>query len=225
MKKKLIIFGTGKIAEVVYHCFLEAAEYQVIGFTCDQRYKYLDTFLGLPVISFEDLSEHWSPSEHACFVALGYQDINKLRTEKVLAVKAKGYQLASYIASDLKYASSIEVEEHCFIMSGVNLQPCCFIGQNTFLWSGATIGHHAMVGANCWVTSGVNIAGNATIGDGSFLGINSTISNDVVIGSECFLGANVLVTKKLPDETVVIEPPSQMFRLKTNDFLKVSLFK
>ena len=222
--KKLIIFGTGLTAEVVFNCFTGSDEYHIVGFTCDRDFISADTFLGLPVIPFESLEKHWSPKEHYCFVALGYKDMNDFRASKVLAMKSKGYRLTSYISSQLEFRNSIKIGENCFIMAGANIQPCVSIGNNTFIWSGSIVGHHTIVGNNCWITSGANIAGNVTIGNNNFLAINSTVTNDVKLGSECFIGANALVTKNLADESVIIENSSQVFRLKTKDFLRMSLF-
>jgi sugar O-acyltransferase (sialic acid O-acetyltransferase NeuD family) len=221
---KLIIFGTGLTAEVVFNCFSETDDYQVVGFTCDQDYIRADTFLGLPVVPFEYLEEQWSPQDHHCFVALGYQDINIFRANKVAALKDKGYRLASYISPRLEFKRSIKIGENCFIMSGADIQPCVSIGNNTFVWSGALVGHHSIIGDNCWITSSANIAGNVTLGDNCFIAINATIGNDLVIGTQCFIGANALVTKNLLSESVVIESSSKVFRLKTKDFLRMSNF-
>ena len=66
--------------------------------------------------------------------------------------------------------------------------------------------------------------GVVTVGRNSFFAINSTVGNDVVIGAECFIGANALVTKDLADGQVVIEKSTEVQRLNSAQFLRISRF-
>jgi len=222
--KKIFIFGAGKIAEVVFDYFNESTDFEVVGFVCDKAFITQDTFHNLPVTPLNEVGTIWPATEFSCFVAIGYQKLNQIRKEKVEAFKSLGYNIISYISPRLNLHSSIVVGENCFIIDGVNLQPYVKIGDNNFVWSGATIGHHSSIGDNCWITSGACIAGSVKLGKNCFVAINATIANDVSIGELSFIGANALVTKDLENESVVIESSSPLFRLKSEDFLRLSAF-
>ena len=48
MSKRLIIFGTGLLAEVASSYFKELSDYSLVGFACDNQYKNSNTFKSLP---------------------------------------------------------------------------------------------------------------------------------------------------------------------------------
>lgn len=224
MSKPLIIFGTGKIAEVVSYYAMQECGLTVVGFTVDSNYKQSDTFLGKPVIAFEQLAAFYPVDQYNMFVAVGYQHLNRLRAEKYAAVKALGYQLTSIISPNASLARNIEYGENCFIMPPCIVHPCVQLGNNVFVWSGAMIGHHSVIADHCWFTSNCNIGGNVIMGQNCFVALNATIGHSVHIGSQCFLGANTLVTKDLADEKVVIAESSKPIKLNSSQFLKFSSF-
>jgi sugar O-acyltransferase (sialic acid O-acetyltransferase NeuD family) len=220
-----VIFGTGKIAEVATDCFSRQSNYKIVGYCVDNAYYEKQQFLGKPVSRLSDMERLFPIGSCDVFVALGYQDINRIRTSKVLYFREKGYHLASYIDSSIALYPSIEIGEHNFIMEGVTLQPYCKITDNNFLWSQSIIGHHVTIGSNNWLTSSSKIAGNSHVGNNNLLAIGATVGNSLTIGNYCLLGANSLVTKDLADDSVMIEQPTIKFRLTIDDFLKISDMK
>ena len=220
--KKVIIFGTGKIAQVAYYYFSRSKQIEVCGLTVDREYVQPVTWANLPVVDFETVVTKFHPDEYEIFVALGYQELNKLRTNRCLESKNKGYKLFSYIDPNAGVPDDFKYGENCFVMTSQNIHPNVSIGNNVFVWSGSTIGHHSYVDDNCWLTSTSNIAGNVVIGRNCFLGMNSTVVDSIQIGHNCLLGASVLITKSLPDESVVIEKGTDIHRLTTSQFLKLS---
>ena len=222
MKKGLIIFGIGKIAEVVYYFAKEECNFDVVAFCVDKEYIQANTFKGLPLVPFEQVKEYYPPERYDVFVAVGYQDLNRLREKKCIEAINKGYQLVNVISSgiprDLKFGWN------CFIMPPAIIHPCIKIGNNVFIWSGAMVGHHSIINDHCWLTSCCNVSGNVQIGANTFLAVNATIGHSVRIGKNCFLGANTLVTKDLEDEKVVIEESSKPIRLNSAQFLRMSNF-
>jgi sugar O-acyltransferase (sialic acid O-acetyltransferase NeuD family) len=222
--KDLIIFGNGKIADVVYYYAKNECNYNIVSFTVDQEFIDEKVFHGLPVIPFNKIKEHYSPDKFSMFIAIGYQDLNRLRESKYLAAKKLGYEIVSIISPESKLPSTVEYGENCFIMPPSIIHPEVKIGNNTFVWSGAMIGHHSAIGNNCWVTSCANISGVVKTGNNCFFAVNSTVGHGVNIGNECFLGANTLVTKNVADKKVVIDESSKIFRLESDQFLRFSKF-
>lgn len=221
---KIIIFGTGKIADVLFYFLKNESEFEPIAFTADKEFIKEEKFNDLPIVPFQEIEKHYSPGEYKMFVAIGYHDLNALRAKKVDEVKKKGYKLASYIHPQSGVSKDLTTGENCFIMNNVLIHPRVELGDNNFIWSGTIIGHHSNIGNNNWFTSGANIAGNVTIGDNNFFAINATVGHSVKIGKLCFLGSNALVTKNLKDESVVIEQSTKLFRLNSKQFLRMSKF-
>jgi len=93
MKKRLVIFGSGDIAQLAHFYFSTDSEYDVAAFTVDATYLTDTTFCGLPVVAFEEVFQHYTPEEYEFFVALSYSKLNAVRKGKYLAAKAMGYRL------------------------------------------------------------------------------------------------------------------------------------
>ena len=222
--KELVLFGLGRIADVVYYYMENESDLRVAGFTCDREYVDRDRFQGLPVVPFDEVENEFPADRFAMFVALGYQQLNALRADRVAQAKAKGYEIASFIHESSGLPQDTKTGENCFIMNNVCVQPRVTLGNNVFLFSGALVGHHTTIGDNCWITSNANIAGIVNVGKNCFFAINATVANNVTIGDKCFIGANALVTKDLRDGQVVIEKSSEVLRLNSEQFLKMSRF-
>jgi sugar O-acyltransferase (sialic acid O-acetyltransferase NeuD family) len=224
VKKDLVIFGTGKIAEVIYYYASEECGFNVVAFCVDQQYKDTDTFHDLPVVAFENIENTYLATNYNMFVAVGYKDLNQLREKKCSEAMAKGYELASVISPLANIPKNVNTGWNCFIMPPAIIHPFVTVKNNVFIWSGAMLGHHSTIEDNCWLTSSCNISGNVKIGKNTFIAVNATVGHSVKIGNKCFLGANSLVTKHLEDEKVVITESSKPIRLNSEQFLRFSGF-
>ncbi len=223
--KKLVIFGIGKIGQVVMHHFATDSDYTIAGFAVDKQYiPQGGMFEGLPVVAFDEVEKHFPPQAHDMFVAVGYQQLNGLRAARCAAARKKGYILPNYISSANRHIKS-PMGDNNFIMSGEPLQPRTKIGSGCFIWTNAIIGHHSHVGDYCWITSNVTIGGNCRIGDNCFLGLGATIGHEISIGACCLIGAGALITKDAPEGGVYIEAETQRFRLNSEQFLKMNTLK
>lgn len=202
-KQPIVVFGTGEIAELADFYFTHDSGYEVTAFTVDAAYLKQDTFRGRPVVAFEEAVAGFPPDGFGCFVAVSYAKINAVRTEKVAAVKGKGYRLASYLSSRATVFPGFELRENCFILENNTIQPFATIGANVTLWSGNHIGHHSVIEDDVFLSSHVVVSGGVRVGQGSFVGVNVTIRDHVTIGSKCVLGAAALVLEDQPDFSVV----------------------
>jgi sugar O-acyltransferase (sialic acid O-acetyltransferase NeuD family) len=221
MMKEIVVFGAGRIAEVVIELFHEDERYKVVGCTVDREYLPDHWRFSIPIYPFEEIEEFFTPENVSFFVALGYQQLNRLRTEKILAVKEKGFSLISFVHQYAQIPSSVVLGENCFIMNGVDIQPHVHIEDNVFLWNGALIGHHSVIESNCWIASHAVVAGGSTICRGSFLGVNCVVSNDIQVGAYALIGAQALVNKDVPEKGVIIQDRTPLFRLNSDQFLRI----
>lgn len=193
MKKRLVIFGSGDIAQLAYFYFSTDSDYEVVCFTVDSAYITESTFCGLPVVAFEDITRHYGPEGHDLFVALSYSRLNEVRKEKYLAAKALGYRLTSFISSRATVLNDGRIGENCFIFEDNTIQPFVTIGNNVTLWSGNHIGHHSTIKDHCFIASHVVVSGGVEIGEQCFIGVNATLRDHIKIGDKCVLGAGTLL--------------------------------
>ena len=222
---KVVIFGEGKIADVVYFYLTNDSPHEIVAFTADRDYISKDKLFGLPVIPFEEIESKFPPDEYKMFIALGYQNLNRLRATKYFEAKKKGYELISYICSKATNFGDVEVGDNCLILENNAIQPMSKIGSNVTLWSGNHIGHHSTIGDHCYISGQVVIGGSTTIGPYCFIGVNATIGHEITIGEKNLIGAGVLVTKNTESNSVFISQDTPKYRLDSSSFLKLTKLK
>lgn len=193
MSKKLVIFGSGDIAQLAHYYFSSDSDYEVVAFTVDAAYIQGENFCSLPVIAFEEVSKHYPPDTHDLFIALSYSKLNAIRKEKYLAAKAFGYQLASYVSSRATVLNDGHIGENCFVLEDNTIQPFVTIGNNVTLWSGNHIGHHSSIGDHAFLASHVVVSGGVEIGEQCFVGVNATLRDHIKVGDKCVIGAGALL--------------------------------
>lgn len=193
MKKRLVIFGAGDIAQLAHFYFSTDSDYEVVAFTVDRAYLGVTSFCGSPVVAFEDIGTACPPEEYDFFVALSYSGLNALRKTKYLAAKALGFHMASYVSSRATVLNNGGIGENCFILEDNTIQPFVSIGNNVTLWSGNHIGHHSTVRDHCFISSHVVVSGGVDIGEQCFVGVNATLRDHIRIGERCVIGAGALL--------------------------------
>lgn len=203
MKRQIVIFGTGELAEVADFYFTHDSEYEVAGFTVDEAHLTNTTFRGRAVVPFERIAATFSADEFGLFVAVGYTKLNAARAEKVAIARSKSYRLVSYLSSKATVFEDFKLQENCFILEDNTIQPFVQVGANVTLWSGNHIGHHAVIEDDAFIASHVVVSGGVRIGQGSFVGVNATLRDHVTIGRQCVIGAGALVLEDQPDFAVV----------------------
>lgn len=206
--KKLIIYGTGLIAEVAEFYFRTDSEYEVSAFANAAQFVDREQFQGRPLVPFEEVQNVYPPADFDMFIALGYAKTNKVRQARYSEAKTKGYALATYISSRASYYGT-PVGDNCFILENNVIQPMVGIGNDVTLWSGNHVGHHSTIRDHCFISSHVVISGGCEIGENCFLGVNSTIRDNIKLGRFVVVGSAAVVLKDCEERTVVKSPVSE----------------
>lgn len=202
--KKLVIFGSGDIAQLAHFYFTSDSSYEVVAFTVDAAYLGASSFCDLPVVPFGEVAALYPPENYDLFIALSYSKINAVRKEKFLAAKEMGYKLVSFISSRATVLNEGRIGENCFIFEDNTIQPFVTIGNNVTLWSGNHIGHHSVIHDHTFIASHVVISGGVEIGEQCFVGVNATLRDHIKIGARCVVGAGALMLADAAPEGVYI---------------------
>lgn len=204
MKKPVVIFGSGDIAQLAHYYFNTDSKYEIVAFTEDASFIKKSKFCGLPIIAFEDVVKKYPPDSYDFFIALSYSKLNAIRKEKFLAAKEMGYKLVSFISSRATVLNEGRIGENCFIFEDNTIQPFVTIGDNVTLWSGNHIGHHSMINDHTFISSHVVVSGAVTIGEQCFIGVNATLRDHIKIGDRCIIGAGALMLEDAASEGVYL---------------------
>ena len=205
--KKLIIYGTGLIAELAEFYFINDTDYQIAAFTNASEFITDSHFHNKPLISFEGIEDKYSPTEYEIFIALGYKKTNQVRQSRYYEAKDKGYTCATYISPRATYYNT-PVGENCFILENNVIQPFVSIGNNVTLWSGNHIGHHSTIRDHCFISSHVVVSGGCDIGENCFLGVNATFRDNIKLGFFVVAGSGAILMKDCEERSVIKAPES-----------------
>ena len=215
--RKVIIYGTGLIAELADFYFTTDTDYEVAAFTNAAEFIAQDNFREKPLVSFEQLENIYPPADYDIFIALGYNKTNQIRQARYEEAKQKGYRCATYISSRASYFDT-PVGDNCFILEDNTIQPFVTIGNNVTLWSGNHIGHHSTIRDHCFISSHVVVSGNCDIGENCFIGVNSTLRDNIKLERFVVIGSGAIVMKDCPERTLV-KPARSTHSIEDRDLI------
>jgi sugar O-acyltransferase (sialic acid O-acetyltransferase NeuD family) len=208
--ERTIILGNGGLAETVY-CFLTYdSPHEVAAFTVNMEYIAQDTLLGLPVVPFEDVESLFPAFRHKMIVSIGFQKRNRVREEKYLQAKEKGYDLISYVSSKATTWPALAVGDNTIITPNTYIGPFARIGNNVFVAPDAMISHHVVIKDHCYIAPGAVILGRVTVEPYCLIGANSTIREGVTVARECIIGAGVTITENTEERRVYRAPAPEL---------------
>ena len=109
----------------------------------------------------------------------------------------------------------------------IEIHPGATIGNGVFIdhGSGVVIGETAIIGDDVTIYQGVTLGGTSlehvkrhpTIGDRVIIGSGAKVLGNIEIGSDSRIGANAVVTRSVPDHSVVVGVPGQVIRIAGQD--------
>ena len=122
------------------------------------------------------------------------------------------YPFASYALKHFTYKLGISIPPETQIGSGF------YIGH----FGGIVVNSLSKIGKNCNISQGVTIGqanrgknqGYPVLGDNIYIGPGAKIIGAVTIGNNVAIGANCVVTKNIPDNSVVIGVPGRVISQK-----------
>lgn len=212
---KIILWGTGVIAEVAHHYLTTDSEHEICAVCVDRPYLTAPSFKDIPVVAFDEVARLFPPADYRMAMPMGYKKLNKPRAAKFEEVRAAGYKFISYISSRSS-CDAARVGENVFVFSQNDIQPFVEIGDNVIIWATSGIGHHTKIGDHCFLAS-PKISGQVTIGRNVFLGTNATVADNVTIGDYSFIGAGAVVLKSLSPASVVAVKPPKLLPLNSHE--------
>jgi sugar O-acyltransferase (sialic acid O-acetyltransferase NeuD family) len=220
--QKIVIFGDSQLASLAHFYFIHDSPHTVVGFTVDAAYCKTDTYEGLPLVPFEEVTEHFPPQEYRMFLPISFKKMSHLRRQKYEAAKAMGYQLMSYVSSKATTWPDLTIGDNCFIFEDNTIQPFVKIGNNCVLWSGNHIGHHSTIGNHVFITSHVVISGACQIDDHCFFGVNATVRDETHIAEGTLVAMGATIIKDTQPYEIHLGQKSKLMDKKSMDLDSLS---
>jgi sugar O-acyltransferase (sialic acid O-acetyltransferase NeuD family) len=207
----VVVFGAGDMGRLAHYYFTHDSKHSVAAFTVDRAHRKGDSFLGLPLVDFEDVTVAYPPDRYRMFVALSYAKMNHLRADKYYRAKELGYELVSYVSTKCTWLTDHPVGDNCFILEDNTIQPFVQVGNNVTMWSGNHIGHDSVVEDHCFISSHVVISGHVLVHPHCFLGVNATLRNSISLGAETLIGAGAIIMRDTTPKSVYVAASTKLF--------------
>ncbi len=213
--QQVIIYGDSDFAELVYYQLETDGRYKILAFTVDESKFEKNTFFGLPVIPFQQLSNHYSTNEVKIFPAIGYSKLNTIREIVISEIEKDGYELLTYISRLAYVGANTKIGDGCFICEFVSIGIHSELGKAIVILPNSRIGHNNNIGDFCYFSNSVSTGGSATFRKNSFIGLHSTIRNSVTIEKYNVIGTASNIVKSTEPNGIYVGNPAK--RLKDVD--------
>ena len=209
--KPIVVYGNGKLAELILHAFADDPRYPFCAVAADARFITDGRFAGLPVVPFETLEQSHPPADADLVVAVGYARMRERRAMFERA-KAKGYRLASCVGRGARVYPDLVTGENAVVFDFAYVGPGVRLGANTVVRPQSYVGHDGVIGDHVVISPAVTLGGRCRVGMLSFLGIGSTVLDRLTVAEECLIGAGALVVEDTQPFGCYIGQPAKRVR-------------
>jgi sugar O-acyltransferase (sialic acid O-acetyltransferase NeuD family) len=208
----VIIWGaTGQ--SIVLHELLSRKGQKIIAYF-DNNKEVVSPIGDIPIFYGERGFNKWLLSntnidEIGFIVAIGGTN-GKVREQIFDYLKSKNINGETAIHDSAYVADNAVVGEGSQVLVGSTICARAIIGRSVIINTASSIDHETIIGNFVHIAPGATLCGCVEVGDYSFIGANSTILPRIKIGINSVVGAGSVVTRDVPDNTVVYGNPARI---------------
>lgn len=206
-----MIYGCGypSITSLIEYLNTKNKEWDIVGFLDDIKFGKEDTCMGYPIVGDERYI--------ADYVAKGFYFFNNVAStpanieavaEKLKKHNARICTLIFPEPPDIN-SSSITVGEGAMISPQVIVGAGAYIGKFVVIRQQSIVSHESKVGDYSFIGPNACILGRVKVGSKTLIGAKSLIRENLTIGKNCIIGMGAVVTKSIPDDTIVVGNPAK----------------
>jgi sugar O-acyltransferase (sialic acid O-acetyltransferase NeuD family) len=204
----LIIGAKGFAKEVLEVCF-QNNDIENLAFYDDVNVDLGKTlFNQFPILNSIGQAKNYFDSVDKRFtVGIGNPQLRKRMVEQFVEI---GGVLTSTISDSAQIGNfDVSIGIGANILSGVKISNSVKIGQSSIIYYNSIITHDVIIGDFVEISPGATILGRAQIKNNCQIGAGAVILPDIIIGENAIIGAGAVVTKNIPENSVVVGVPGK----------------
>lgn len=220
MTQRIVLAGNAITAQILHSYLASDRRYQVVGLTVDEDFIATGRLTSVPAVPLSKLPQQFDPAGFRILMAIGYDNLNRVRQSVFTRLKAMGYTFETYVHPGAHVHNGEPLGEGSVVLPGAVIEPHASVGVNAVVWCNVTLAHHSSVGEHCWIAAGTVLSGQAKVLRNTFVGVNATIVNDITVGEYNIVGASALISKDTKPNTVHLARSAEPFRYSADDYVK-----
>lgn len=123
----------------------------------------------------------------------------------------------AHVMKGAKIGADCNVGEHCFVENGVVLGDRVTVKNGVAIWEGVTCEDDVFLGPNAVLTNDLRPrskvyhaeVARTLLKQGASIGANATLLCGITVGRYAMVGAGSVVTKDVPDHTLIVGNPGR----------------
>ena len=213
---KLVIFGSGGHARVIFSEVMKLKKFKFLGFVDDFKKK------GELIISFKkknyynlgSIKEVINKKNH--FKGIVGTGLNFIRKKIVTDINDinKSFQFQKIVSKNAIINSNVFIDEGTLVVSGTVINSGTKIGKHIILNTSCSIDHDNKFNDFSSAGPGVITGGNVEVGGQSHLGLGSLIRHQIKILDNTIIGMGSLVNKDCLKNSIYWGSPAKKIRTR-----------
>jgi len=201
----MYLFGASGHAKVIVDMLTSQGIKVKAFFDEDESKKHL---WNIPVVG---KTETFKDDGTDCIISIGKNDTRKRVSEKVIANFGKAIHATAVLGSNVQIGAGTVVMPRAVINAD------SILGAHVIVNTACSVDHDCRLDDFVHIAPNAGVCGGVEIGEGTLIGAGATVIPLVKIGKWCVIGAGAVVTKNIPDYTVVVGNPAKIIKKMQHD--------
>ena len=217
--KKIIIFGTGDHARVVFSEIIRLKNFKILGFTDEllNKGKVVEVYKKKEYKNLGGLNSVEKYKKIYGIIAVGDNYLRKKILKDAEFSLKKNIKWATIVSKNSILNGNVTVGEGTVIISNSVINTGTKIGKHCLINTSSSIDHDNDFNNFSSTGPGVTTGGNVKVGGTSHLSIGCTIKNDITIKSNTIVGGNSFVNKDCDENSVYYGVPAKKIRSRNEN--------
>lgn len=206
---KAFIYGAGAQGKLTLDTVRAQGNYDPIEFIDDNEYLWGTEVNGARVVGNLEFALEQDLSTFKMIVAIGHPVI---RAQTFQKLKGHSISLLNAIHPRSVIAPTATIGGGNWISCLAEVSTDARIGDNNIIYSGTLVEHDAVIEDGVLLSAGVVVSGRAKVKKGAIVGIGAIIMLRKTVGVFSVVAAGSLVTKDVPERTLVMGTPARIIK-------------